>query len=142
MLEQFSVEFLQLYPQARVLAAGSEDLAGDKRRDFVARTTTGDWDAVIMTRTALARLEVTAATSDAYRSAQLDPSRPPGVDRGLTTGADPGWVRRPGAGAARPRWGGWQSGGESGAHRCANSRPIVSTSLRRSAVPRDHRTRG
>jgi len=28
-----------------------------------------------MTRTALARLEVTTATSDAYRSAQLDPQR-------------------------------------------------------------------
>ena len=32
MLEQFSREWLQLYPQARVLAASGEDLAGERRR--------------------------------------------------------------------------------------------------------------
>ena len=32
MLEQFTREFLQLYPQAKLLAASTEDLAGDKRR--------------------------------------------------------------------------------------------------------------
>ncbi len=37
MLEQFTREWLQLYPQARLLAASSDDLAGDKRREFVAR---------------------------------------------------------------------------------------------------------
>ena len=50
MLEQFSREWLQIYPQARVLAASGEDLAGDRRRQFVARVAANDWDAVIMTR--------------------------------------------------------------------------------------------
>jgi N12 class adenine-specific DNA methylase len=70
MLDQFSGEFLHLYPQARVLAAGSDDLAGDKRRDFVARATTGQWDAVIMTRTAFTRLDVSPDTIRAYAAAE------------------------------------------------------------------------
>ncbi len=58
MLEQFAREWLQLYPQARLLAASSDDLAGDKRRAFVARVATNDWDAVLMTRSAFERLPV------------------------------------------------------------------------------------
>ena len=61
MLEQFTREWLQLYPQARLLAASSEDLAGDKRRAFVARVATKDWDAVLMTRSASERLPVSSA---------------------------------------------------------------------------------
>ena len=39
MLEQFAREWLQLYPQARILvAAAIEDLRGDQRRLFVARS--------------------------------------------------------------------------------------------------------
>jgi len=58
MLEQFAREWLQLYPQARILAASSADLAGDKRRQFVARAAANQWDAVIMTRTALQRISL------------------------------------------------------------------------------------
>ncbi len=39
-------------PRGRMLAASSEDLTGDKRRRFVAKATTGDWDAVIITQNA------------------------------------------------------------------------------------------
>ena len=56
MLEQFAREFLQIYPQARILAAGTDALTGDKRRLFVARVAANDWDAVILTRTAFQRL--------------------------------------------------------------------------------------
>ncbi|HWJ08164.1 MAG TPA: helicase, partial [Nocardioides sp.] len=37
MLEQFSREWLQIYPQARVLAASSSDVSAEKRREFVAK---------------------------------------------------------------------------------------------------------
>ena len=53
MLEQFGREFLQLYPQARVLVAQREDLQAGRRRVFVARCATGDWDAVILSRSGL-----------------------------------------------------------------------------------------
>ena len=71
MLEQFSREWLQLYPQARVLAASSDDLAGERRRTFVARTAANDWDAVILTRSAFARLPVSAETKIAYTRREL-----------------------------------------------------------------------
>ena len=53
-----------------MLAAGSEDLAADRRRAFVARVATGEWDAVIMTRTAFQALPVSRAAQAAYLDAQ------------------------------------------------------------------------
>lgn len=62
MLEQFTREWLQLYPQARVLAASSADLAGERRDRFIARAATGDWDGVILTHNALGTLPVAKST--------------------------------------------------------------------------------
>jgi SAM-dependent methyltransferase len=45
-------------PLPRVLAASSDDLAGERRRTLIARTAANDWDAVILTRSAFARLPV------------------------------------------------------------------------------------
>ncbi|MFI5736069.1 helicase-related protein [Kribbella sp. NPDC051587] len=75
MLEQFSREFLQLYPQARILAAGTEDLVAAKRRQFVARVATGNWDAVILTRTAFENLPVSRATLETYLDNEITPLR-------------------------------------------------------------------
>ena len=48
MLEQWSREFLQAYPAANILVASKADLQKDKRRKFVSRIATGNWDAVVM----------------------------------------------------------------------------------------------
>jgi N12 class adenine-specific DNA methylase len=66
MLEQFTREYLQLYPQAKLLAAGSDDLTGDKRRRFIARAATGDWDAVILTQKAFESIPMSAAAIQRY----------------------------------------------------------------------------
>jgi len=50
MLMQYAAEFVRLYPCASVLMATKDDLAGDRRREFVSRVATGDWDAVVMTQ--------------------------------------------------------------------------------------------
>jgi len=50
MLVQYTAEFVRLYPCASVLMATKDDLAGDRRREFVSRVATGDWDAVVMTQ--------------------------------------------------------------------------------------------
>jgi N12 class adenine-specific DNA methylase len=71
MLEQFSREWMQAYPQARILAAGIDDLTRDRRRLFVARVATGDWDAVILSRSAFQRLPLTADHQQAYYDQQL-----------------------------------------------------------------------
>ncbi|MCK2222081.1 DEAD/DEAH box helicase family protein, partial (plasmid) [Actinomadura sp. ATCC 31491] len=72
MLEQFSREFLEIYPQARILTASSEDLQGDKRREFVARAATGDWDAVILTQKAFEKIDMRPEAQEAYMNAELD----------------------------------------------------------------------
>ncbi|WP_249011199.1 DEAD/DEAH box helicase family protein [Conexibacter sp. DBS9H8] len=66
MLEQFTREWLQLYPQARVLATSSQDLQGDRRRQFVARAASNDWDGVLMTRSAFERIPVSVETQQRY----------------------------------------------------------------------------
>ena len=67
MLEQFATEFLAIYPRANILPAGRDDLAGDKRRDFVARAATGDWDAIILTRSAFEKLPMSPQRQTAYQ---------------------------------------------------------------------------
>ena len=76
MLEQFSREWLQLYPQAVILAAGSEDLRGpDARRAFIAKAATNEWDAIIMTRTAFQSIELSPRAQAAYQERELDQVR-------------------------------------------------------------------
>lgn len=69
-LGQFQREFLQTYPRARVLAVDSEDLQGDKRRQFVARCSTGNWDAIIISHTAFKTIPVSKQARAAYLDTQ------------------------------------------------------------------------
>ena len=49
MLEQYTGEFVRLYPCASVLMATKDDLVAERRREFASRIATGDWDAIVMT---------------------------------------------------------------------------------------------
>jgi N12 class adenine-specific DNA methylase len=66
MLQQFTSEWLQLYPRAKLLGASNEDLERDKRRLFVAKCATGDWDAVVMTRGAFERIPMSVEVQQRY----------------------------------------------------------------------------
>lgn len=66
MLEQFTREYLEIYPNAKLLAAGSKDLAGEGRREFVARAAVGDWDAVILTQGAFQAIPMSKDQIQAY----------------------------------------------------------------------------
>lgn len=72
MLEQFAREWLQTYPQAKLLAAGKEDLDRDRRRLFMAKCATGDWDAVIMTRSAFERIPMSQDVQRAYLEREVE----------------------------------------------------------------------
>jgi N12 class adenine-specific DNA methylase len=61
MLEQYTAEFVRLYPCAAVLMATKDDLAGDRRREFVSRIATGDWDAIVMTHSTFELLGMSVA---------------------------------------------------------------------------------
>lgn len=71
MLEQYTAEFLRAYPTAHVLMASKEDLAGDKRREFVARIATGDWDAVICTHSSFERIKMSPGFMQDFIEEQL-----------------------------------------------------------------------
>jgi hypothetical protein len=71
MLEQFSRELLQLYPQARVLITTRDLTTRPGRKNFVARAATGDWDAVVITHSAFERLPLRADSYKDYTDAHL-----------------------------------------------------------------------
>jgi N12 class adenine-specific DNA methylase len=72
MLEQVGREWLQIYPRARILAASTQDLTADKRRMFVARAAANEWDAVILTQGAFAKIPLRAETQAGYIQGQVD----------------------------------------------------------------------
>lgn len=72
MLVQFTQEFLRAYPTAKVLMASKEDLQGDKRREFVARIATGDWDSVVMTHSTFERIKCRPQTMKDFVDEMLD----------------------------------------------------------------------
>ncbi|MFG3423420.1 helicase-related protein [Micromonospora sp. NPDC048063] len=71
MLEQFTREFLQIYPRARLLAAGRDDMSTQRRRRFVARCATGDWDAIIMAASFFERLSLSPDEQRAFLDEEL-----------------------------------------------------------------------
>ncbi len=71
MLGQFAREWLQLYPMAKILAAGTDDLAKDNRRKFVARAAANSWDGIIMTRSAFERLGVSPEFERDYLESEV-----------------------------------------------------------------------
>lgn len=56
MLEQFSREFLQAYPNAKLLVAQKDEMTRENRRSFVAKTATNDWDGIVITHDAFGRV--------------------------------------------------------------------------------------
>ena len=56
LLEQFSREFMQLYPNARLLVAAKEDLTRDRRKLLTAKIASGEWDGIIVTHSSFERI--------------------------------------------------------------------------------------
>ncbi len=56
LLEQFSREFMQLYPNARLLVAAKEDLGRDRRKFLTAKIASGEWDGIIVTHSSFERI--------------------------------------------------------------------------------------
>lgn len=71
MLEQFSREFIQLYPRAKVLVANKDDVGKTNRKTFAARCATGDWDAVVISHTSFERLGVSPETQARFLADQI-----------------------------------------------------------------------
>jgi N12 class adenine-specific DNA methylase len=56
LLEQFAREFMQLYPNARLLVAAKEDLTRERRKFLTAKIASGEWDGIIVTHSSFERI--------------------------------------------------------------------------------------
>ena len=72
MLDQFTSEFLQLYPLADVLVPTKDDMTAGGRKGFVARCAMSDADVVILTHSQFERVPVSPATHRAFIQRKID----------------------------------------------------------------------
>ncbi|MBE7210591.1 MAG: methyltransferase [Gluconacetobacter diazotrophicus] len=70
-LAQASREFLQLYPNAKILVADETNFVKEKRQRFLARAATGVWDCIIITHSAFKFIPAPAAFEEGLIQEQL-----------------------------------------------------------------------
>jgi N12 class adenine-specific DNA methylase len=75
MLEQFSREFLQAYPAARLLVADKVSMSRARRKEFAAKVAAERWDGVIITHDAFGRLRLSDDAYQRFISDELDELR-------------------------------------------------------------------
>jgi N12 class adenine-specific DNA methylase len=71
MLEQFGREFMQLYPNAKLLVATKDDLAKDRRKLLTAKIATGEWDAIIITHSSFERIGMSSDYQERFLHEQI-----------------------------------------------------------------------
>ena len=71
MLEQFSREFMQLYPNARLLVASKDDLAKDRRKLLTAKIAGGEWDGIIVTHSSFERIGMSKDYQERFQREQI-----------------------------------------------------------------------
>jgi hypothetical protein len=72
MLEQFSREWLQLYPTARILVADAAQLDKSRRKEFVARCALGDWDGIVFTHAGFEHIPLGRGLLSEYLGEELE----------------------------------------------------------------------
>lgn len=71
-LEQFATTMNWLFPAARIMVARKEDLAGPKRKPFMTRIATGDWDAVVIAHSSFNLIPDDADVERAFIQEKID----------------------------------------------------------------------
>ena len=71
LLEQFSREFMQLYPNARLLVAAKEDLTRDRRKMLTAKIASGEWDGIIVTHSSFERIGMSRDYQEKFLAEQI-----------------------------------------------------------------------
>src|SRR5438067_8617345 len=71
LLEQFAREFMQLYPNAKLLIAGKEDLTRDRRKHLTAKIASSEWDGIIVTHSSFERIGMSRAYQEQFLSEQI-----------------------------------------------------------------------
>src|SRR5271157_4529860 len=71
MLEQFAREFMQLYPNARLLVATKEDLTRERRKQLTAKIASGEWDGIVMTHSSFERIGMSRDYQERFLREQI-----------------------------------------------------------------------
>ena len=71
MLEQFAREFMQLYPNAKLLIAGKEDFTRERRKLLTAKIASGDWDGIIVTHSSFERIGMSRDYQEQFLREQI-----------------------------------------------------------------------
>ena len=72
MLEQFSREFIQAYPNAKIIVASKEEMSPDSRKAFLAKVANNDWDGVVITHDAFGRVDISPQFRKQFIKDQMD----------------------------------------------------------------------
>lgn len=71
MLEQFAREFMQLYPNAKLLVASKEDMTREKRKFLTAKIASGEWDGIIVTHSSFERIGMSRDYQERFLREQI-----------------------------------------------------------------------
>lgn len=69
---QMGEDFLKLYPNADILVAKKKDFVGDARRTLMAKIATGNYDAVIIGHSQLAKIPLSTENQERFIQNQID----------------------------------------------------------------------
>ncbi len=72
LLEQFAREFMQLYPNAKLLVAAKEDLSRDRRKHLTAKIASGEWDGIIVTHSSFERIGMSREYQETFLREQIE----------------------------------------------------------------------
>jgi N12 class adenine-specific DNA methylase len=71
LLEQFAREFMQLYPNAKLLVATKEDLTRDRRKMLTAKIASGEWDGIVVTHSSFERIGMSRDYQEKFLTEQI-----------------------------------------------------------------------
>ncbi|HMP01728.1 MAG TPA: DEAD/DEAH box helicase family protein, partial [Gemmatales bacterium] len=71
LLEQFAREFMQLYPNAKLLVASKEDLSRDRRKFLTAKIASGEWDGIVVTHSSFERIGMSRDYQERFLREQI-----------------------------------------------------------------------
>jgi N12 class adenine-specific DNA methylase len=71
MLEQFAREFMQLYPNAKLLVTTKDDLARDRRKLLTAKIASGEWDGIVVTHSSFERIGMSKEYQEKFLREQI-----------------------------------------------------------------------
>lgn len=79
LIEQMASDFMKLYPAANILVATEKDFAAKKRKKFIARIATGEFDCVIMSQEQFKKIKISPEREQRLMEDEIEK-----IDRELT----------------------------------------------------------